>query len=403
MKFLYFHQHFGTPKGAGGIRSYAMAQKLIAKGHSVTMVCGRGARGYTGLDGEFVNGKRYGVVDGIDVIELDLAYSNNMGFLKRVFVFLKFAIKSIAYALKTDCDVIFATSTPLTAGIPGILARWILRRKFVFEVRDLWPELPREMGVITNPFILWMMGVLEFLSYKSAHRIVGLSPGIVEGIERHNIDPSCIAMIPNGCDLNIFDPGLPAWRPTSVEKDDFMAVFTGAHGKANGLDAVLDAAGVLKGKNVDDIKLVLVGDGMEKARLVRRANDERLDNVVFLDLLPKAKLAGLMAGADVGLQVLSNVPAFYYGTSPNKFFDYISSGLPVITNYPGWIADMVNAEKVGWAVPPEDPEAFAEALQSAKNNREDLISRGMRAREMAESKFSRDKLSEQFVEFVSGV
>ena len=156
MHVLYFHQHFSTPQGSAGTRSFEMAQALIREGHSVTMVCGSYAQGKTGLDGSFEKGRRRGAVDGIDVIEFDLNYGNYMGFLQRLRVFLKFAFGSVVVALREPADVVFATTTPLTAGIPGIFARWMARKPFVFEVRDLWPELPKAMGAITNPAVLWI-------------------------------------------------------------------------------------------------------------------------------------------------------------------------------------------------------------------------------------------------------
>lgn len=217
------------------------------------------------------------------------------------------------------------------ASVPKPAPRWLRRKPFVFEVRDLWPELPKAMGVIRNPVVLWAMAVLEWISYRSAHRLIGLSPGIVEGIARRGVPRERTAMIPNGCDLDIFAAPAEPWRPQGVADGDLMAVFTGAHGIANGLDAVLDAAAELKRRGREDIKLVLIGDGKLKPQLQARAEAEALNNVVFHPPVPKARLAGLMAAADVGMQILANVPAFYYGTSPNKFFDYIASGLPVLT------------------------------------------------------------------------
>lgn len=402
MRILYFHQHFSTPEGSAGTRSYEMSQALLREGHKVTMVCGSYAQGKTGLTGPFHKGRRRGVVHGIDIIEFDLNYSNSQGFLSRTWTFVKFALGSIRVALSEPCDVVFATTTPLTAGIPGIVARWIARKPFVFEVRDLWPELPRAMGVITNPVVLGLMSVLEWVSYRSADRLVGLSPGIVEGIASRGVNRARIAMVPNGCDIDLFSTPSEPWRPEGVRPDDLLAVFTGTHGLANGLDAVLDAARELKALGRDDIRLALVGDGREKARLKERAKTEGLDNVVFVDPVPKRKLAGLMAGADLGLQILRNVPAFYYGTSPNKFFDYISSGLPVLNNYPGWLAELIEANRCGFAVPPDDPKAFARALVAAATDRSALREMGENAQALATREFARQKLASEWVAWVTG-
>lgn len=402
MHVLYFHQHFSTPQGSAGTRSYEMAQALIRAGHSVTMVCGSYAQGNTGLSMQFEKGRRRGAVDGIDVIEFALNYGNHMGFMQRIGVFLKFAVGSVGVALREPADVVFATTTPLTAGIPGIFARWLTRKAFVFEVRDLWPELPKAMGVITNPVVLWLMSVLEWVSYRSADRLVGLSPGIAEGIAARGVNKSRIAMVPNGCDLDLFASPAEAWRPNGVRDDQLLAIFTGTHGNANGLDAVLNAAAVLKERGRDDIRIALVGQGREKPKLIAEAEERRLDNVLFLEPVPKTKLTGLMAGADLGLQVLRNVPAFYFGTSPNKFFDYISAGLPVLNNYPGWLAGLVGESDCGFAVLPDDPSAFADALIEAAEHRDALRQKGVNARELAQTRFARSELSDDWVHWVTG-
>lgn len=396
MRVLYFHQYFSTRQGSTGTRSYEMALKLIKRGHSVTMVCGSYGAANTGLTGAFRRGRRDGIVDGIRVIELELPQSNRDGLRKRSWTFAKYSIRSSWIAMFTPADVVFATSTPLTAAIPGLAASWLRRKRFVFEVRDLWPELPRAMGVVKNPLILFGMGWLERRAYRAARHCIGLAPGIVDGIAKH-IDRKRITMIPNGCDLEFLNPTeAAAWRPKQVSESDFVAVFAGTHGMANGLTAVLDAAAVLKQRGRADIKLLLVGDGKLKDALMRRAHDEDLTNVVFHDNVSKDRIPGLMCGVDVGMQLLANVPAFYYGTSPNKFFDYLAAGLPILNNYPGWVADMVTENDCGIAVPPENPKAFADALVFLADHPEKRESMGVAARSLAERQFNRNQLSDQF-------
>ncbi|MDP3846177.1 MAG: glycosyltransferase family 4 protein [Pseudomonas sp.] len=402
MNILYFHQHFSTPQGAVGIRSYEMACRLVARGHQVTMVCGSYGGGETGLALPFVNGRRRGRVDGINVIEFDLAYSNTDGFVKRALTFAKFALRSIGLAMTERYDLLFATTTPLTAGIPGIFSRWLRGKPFVFEVRDLWPELPKAMGVIRNPLVLGAMSVLEWASYRSAHRLIGLSPGIVDGIAHRGVALERIALVPNGCDLSIFAAEVEPWRPEQIKSDDLLAVFAGTHGVANGLDSLLDAAAELKRRNRSDIKLLLIGDGKLKPALQARALREGLDNVIFHEPVNKARLAGLMASTDVGLQLLANIPAFYFGTSPNKFFDYIAAGVPVLNNYPGWLAGIIRDNQCGFSVEPESASAFADALELAASDRTALKQMGWRATELAKREFSRELLANRFVDWLEG-
>lgn len=380
-----------------------MAKYLIEKGHSVTMVFGRSPRLKSPLSNHFVDGLRRGVFEGINLIELDIRYNNKYSLLKRAMIFFSFAFRSIRLVFTEKYDVVFATTTPLTAGIPGIVMKLFGKKKpFVFEVRDLWPELPREMGLIKNKFVLWLMEILEYLSYNSADVCVALSPGIKQGIERRLKRKKPVFLIPNGSDLQLFRPGQSNEKPIpGCTENDFIAIFTGAHGIANGLDAALDAASVLKQKGIKHIKLVFVGDGKKKAHLLQRAAKEQLDNCIFLSPVPKKELVCYLQAADIGMMLLDNIPAFYYGTSPNKFFDYISVGMPILNNYPGWLAEMIEENNLGKVIPPENPKLFAEALIVISNDRDNLKIMGANARRFAEENFNRKNLAEKFTEALS--
>jgi glycosyltransferase involved in cell wall biosynthesis len=404
MRILYFHQHFSTRSGSFGTRSLELSRALIARGHQVTMVCGQHARSGLDIPWDARAGWNRGTIEGIDVIVLPLPYSNRDSTWRAARLFLQFAWRSIGVALRQDHDLLFATSTPLTAALPGIVAKLVRPRiPFVFEVRDLWPELPRALGV-KNPLLLGGMSVLEWLAYRCADSCIGLSPGIVEGIKRRAPAKQVVGMVPNGCDLDLFSPGRrgPIALP-GVKPGDFVAGFTGAHGMANGLDAVLDAAAELKQRGRRDIKLVLIGDGGRKDALIARAKREDLNNCLFFPVIRKTEIAGLTASFDCGLQILANLPAFYYGTSPNKFFDYIAAGIPVVCNYPGWVAELLTKHEAGLAVPPDDPRALADALCRLADRREEGRQMGANARRLAEGTFSRERLAAEFVQNLESV
>ena len=400
MKILYIVQHFNIPTGSAGIRPYKMANALIENGHEVTIVCGSYDGAKTGLDGTFFKGKRTGYFEGIEIIEFDIKYSNKLSFIQRTWVFMLYVWKTIELALFYRYDVLFASSTPLTVGISGIFARWIRRKKFVFEVRDLWPELPKAMGVIKNPVILSLMGILEFLCYHSANKLIGLSGGITNGIAKRGIKLEKIKTIPNGCDLDIFSSDHGKLKISGANEDDFLCLYSGTHGIANGLDILIDAALVLRERGNQTIKFVLVGDGRCKPDLIKRANELQLENIIFLGPLNKSELSKLMNTCSIGMQLLANIPAFYYGTSPNKFFDYISAGLPVLNNYPGWISELILKNNCGIKVVPDNPKEFSESLINIEKEKYKLEKMSNNARNLAKTDFDRSVLSQKWVDWV---
>lgn len=407
MNVIYFHQHFTTPAVGGGIRSYEFSRKLISMGHHVTMVCG-GSHEKFNLLKTTKNGVYRGDVDGIDVIQIDLPYSNNDGKVKRAKTFMKYAFKCIHYVIREEYDIVFATTTPLTSGIPGLWAKWFRRKKFVFEVRDFWPDSTKSLfDALGKKYPWYLYSGLSFLGnlcYKNADACIGLAPGICDEIKKHIKKGKEVVLIPNGCDLDLFNPIKKSLlQLEGVNKGDMVAVFTGAHGVANGLDDVLNAAKVLKNMGRKDIKLVFVGDGMRKLALMERAKKEGLSNCLFFNHVSKYELAKIVCSADVGMQILANAKFFSYGTSPNKFFDFISSGLPVLNNYPGWIADMINEHQCGVAVEPNNPTAFADGLIYLADHLETRKAFGSNARKLAEREFGRDELSTQFVHFIESI
>jgi lipopolysaccharide/colanic/teichoic acid biosynthesis glycosyltransferase len=401
MRVLYLHQHFTTPAGSSGVRSYQFARALVARGHAVTMLCGSYGAGRSGIEEmPFQRGIRRGTVDGIAVVEFQVEYSNAMNFIRRTIQFSRYIMSSIRFGMKNDFDLIFATTTPLTVAVPALVLKLLKRKTFIFEVRDLWPELPVAMRVIKNKAVIAVMSLLEYLAYNYADGCIGLSPGIVEGITRRLQKPKEVVMIPNGCDADIFNPSARGELQISgINKGDFVALFSGAHGIANGLDAILNAAQELLRCGRSDIKILLVGDGKMKKGLQERAACEKITNCIFMDQIPKTSIARITASCNAGLMALANVPAFYYGTSPNKFFDYIASGIPVVNNYPGWLAELITQNNCGIAVPPDRPDLLAQALIRLADNPEECRTLGKNSLSLAK-RFDRGILAGQFTDFI---
>lgn len=363
MKILYVHQHFTFPSGAGGARSYYFAKKLVEEGYSVTMLCGGIEGSDTGVHSSQLISEA--TREGIKVIKVNVPYSNKQSFFKRILSFIKFILVASKVVLTEKYDLIYATSTPLTVGVLPLLAKLLRRKKYIFEVRDLWPEVPEALGIIKNKILLKLLYGFEKLIYRFSECCIGLSPGMVEGI-KSVVPKKTVYLLPNACD-NVFfsDVVSKSVKSSSIlekKSGDFWLGFTGAHGIANGLEAVLDVAKIIKEKGYDNIKFIFVGDGNKKSDLVTRAANEKLINCVFLGSLPKPDLKSIYCQLDVGLMILMNNKAFQEGSSPNKFFDYIACGLPIMVNYPGWMSRVVEYFQIGVTVLPESPEVFASKI-----------------------------------------
>ena len=348
-----------------------MARAMAARGHAVTLACGRYEGAETGLRGPFRRGAREGRAAGFGVVEFDIPCSNAQGLGARTGAFLRYAHRATGVALKGGFDLVLASSTPLTVALPALLAQRLAGVPFVFEIRDPWPELPRtlsEAGLgagVPGP-VLAGMEVLAKAACRRARAVIGLTEGMAETAVARGADPARVHVVPNGCDLDLFGPHVPPWRPPEAASWEVLAVYAGAHGRANGLDAAIEAATILRNGGERRLRLVLVGAGGERARLMAEAARRDLRNLTFLDPLPKARLAGLLSAAGVGLHLLAPVPDFAEWTAPNKLMDYLAAGLACVTNAPGRAARLVEAGADGPAcgivAPPGDAPALADAL-----------------------------------------
>lgn len=399
MKILYIHQHFSALSGSTGNRSYFMAKELISQGHEVLMLCGSYGSGSSGLNNNFKKGFRKGVVDGINVKEFKIDYSNHLSFSQRILRFLTFLFKSSYEVLVADFDLIVCTSTPLTVGIPGLIAKFIRRKQFVFEIRDLWPDLPIAMGVISNRPLKLFLRTIERLLYKSADRIIVLSPGMADGVKKI-VPYKLIKVIPNGS-----TPELIPFNPKALHEkykalDNLNCIFSGSLGQANGVQSILDCALELKNRNETRINFFIYGSGSERKSLESFIFKNNLTNVFINDLVPKEDLFLIFQDMHIGIQCLKNLKEFYDGTSPNKFFDYIANGLPVLINYPGWLANEIEFNKCGVLVEPDSEIEFASALQIIISNPKLLIDQSQNARRLSITKFNYNTLSKEWVNFV---
>lgn len=395
MKILYIHQYFKTPEEAGGTRSYEFAKYLVGKGHDVIMLTGKN------------NAKKiieHKTIDGIRVIYIKNQYSNYMSFKRRVLSFLSFAFWSSLESLKNkDIDIIFATSTPLTVAIPALVVNFVRRTPFVFEVRDLWPDVPVKLGIIKNRFVVKFLYWFEKLVYKKAIKIVALSPGIKDGIISKGINSDKVVLIPNASDTHRFIIHRKIEKDLlnkyNIAKDSFIITYVGAIAYANDLKVVVEACKFLQFKlKSNNIVVIIAGDGKEKPFLEELKNRYELKNLLFIGEIPKTEVIDLISLSHSGLLVLKNDPILET-SSPNKFFDYLAAGKPIISNVGGWIKEIIEKNSLGLVVRGGDPEALAYAmLKMSHMSLNELREMGLRSRKVAEEYFSRMKLAEKLEE-----
>jgi glycosyltransferase involved in cell wall biosynthesis len=272
----------------------------------------------------------------------------------RILNWLSYGVTSLVAGLRLGrVDAVYASSPHLLAGLSGWALARLRRVPFVLEIRDLWPDVLVDMGTLAESSPLFrLLRALERFLYRKAARVVVLADGSVPRLCELGVERARIDLIPNGADPDDFrSPGDRDGLRARFGFDGFVVVYAGAHGPANGLDLVLDAAATLRSVE-PDVSFALVGDGVEKARLQERAAREGLDNVYFLDPVPKSDIPALFHAADAGLHALADVPLFRYGVSPNKLYDYLAAGLPTVTNTPGEVGGIVREAEAGVAVGP---------------------------------------------------
>lgn len=397
MKILYIHQYFGTPREPGGTRSYWISQELIKRGHQVTVIT-------SSVKDKSKKGRVN--VDGIDVVYLENDYKNTMSRVAKVWSFVSFIKKAIDAASKEkDVDLVYATSTPLTVGYIAMRLKKRMGWRYVFEVRDLWPEFPIQIGAIKNKVVIKYLRNLERKIYERSEHVVALSPGMQDGVIAAGTPKSKTSMVPNMSKPDKFFPhekNMEVAKQFGIDTTKFKVIHFGSMNPANGLEYILDAAKILQDKGVKDIQFVFMGGGAVEPRLRSIVKDKALKNVQFLGLHPMATVVEVVNLCDVSVTTFRNLPILQTN-SPNKLFDSLSAGKPIIVNSAGWTKDMVENENCGFFVDPDNASDFAEKLMLYKDDKEKLKVWGENARRLSVEVYDKAILSAQVADVLEKV
>jgi len=391
MKILIVHQYFNTPQTGGPLRSYYLARGLESSGYQVEVI--------TSHHGKDPVSKE---ISGFKVHYLPVYYDNKLGFTARITAFMKFAWLAYLKALELkQVDLCYAISTPLTVG-------WVARRlksrrniPYIFEVGDLWPEAPVQMGVIKSDWLIKHLRRFEKNIYQNADHLVALSPGIKNNMLKTSPGAS-ITTIPNMSDCRYFElgPKQPHLESKFGVADKLVVTYFGAAGKANHLEYLVEAARYA-GCN-RKLHFLIVAYGSELNKLKKMANRYKLTNLEFLSYRNRSELRKILNVTDIVYVSYADVPVLATG-SPNKFFDGLAAGKLIVVNFRGWLKDITLQHQIGYYVDPKKPQMLTELLNPLVLDKNRLLELQNNSRLLAETFFSRDQAIETLLKVLMKV
>jgi len=392
MHILLIHQAFAALDEPGGTRHHELARHLARQGHQVTIIASPVSY-LTGVS-EKNNLRKKKDNLGVTIIRSYTLPALHRSFIWRVFSFFSFMISSFINGLFVrKVDLIWGTTPPIFQGPTA----WLLARlkgvPFLLEVRDLWPAFAIAVGVLQNKLLIRLSRWLEGFLYRHADHVIVNSPGFIDHVNSRGAEN--ISLIPNGSDPDMFNPNSDgkSFREKHGLEDKFIVLYAGAHGMSNDLEVVLRAAAHLK--NNENIQIVLLGSGKEKAKLQSLAKEMALSNVHFLPPVPKLEMPEALAAADACLAILKPIE-MYKTTYPNKVFDYMAAGRPVILAIDGVVREVVDSANAGVYVPPGDPKALSAAIKDLASHTSKCERLGKNGRKAIIENFSREELADKF-------
>ena len=399
MHILLIHQAFTALDEPGGTRHHELARYLASQGNRLTII----ASPISYLTGKARSARipwaeRQQDGENITIIRAYTYPSLHRSFAYRLLSFFSFMVSSFLIGLNVrDIDLVWGTSPPIFQG----LTAWAIARlkgvPFLFEVRDLWPAFAVAVGVLKNPLLIRLSQLLERFLYKHADLLVVNSPGYISHVKERGA--RLVELVPNGTDTQMFTPevdGKP-FRERHGFGAKFVALYAGAHGLSNDLGTVLQAAKILLPRS--DILIVLLGDGKDKLQLQEQAAQAGLNNVVFLPPIPKTEMPAALASADACIAILKPID-MYKTTYPNKVFDYMAAGKPVLLAIDGVIRQVVEDGRAGIPVQPGNPIALSKAIVQLADNPELAQQMGHHARDYVEIHYDRNALASKLLKIM---
>ena len=366
MNILYLHQYFNTPSIPGSTRSYEFAKRLVARGDTVHMVT-TNWQGKSKLS--FTN------ESGINVYWAPIPYANKMNFLRRIWAYLGYVWFSFIIGHKLNYDLIIASSTPLTIAIPALWLKRAKRAKMIFEVRDLWPQLPIAIGALKSPIMIKIAQFLEKKAYAGSEKVIALSIGM-NSVLKERVPSNKISVVTNLSDRKNFkvsdQKGINFRKNYPGISNHPLIVYTGVFGRVNGVIYLVEIAKEIQKIN-PNVRFLLTGDGFEGEKIKKQSIKYNLLNkILFMErYLPKNEMPDLLSAATITTSFFIDLPEMGHN-SANKFFDGLAAGKPIMINYGGWQADLLKESGAGFIIPQNNSSQAAKILNDVLTNDETL-------------------------------
>ncbi|EMS77720.1 glycosyltransferase family 4 protein [Desulfotignum phosphitoxidans] len=368
MHILFITDNFPPEVNAPASRTFEHCREWVRAGHRVTvMTCVPNfpsGRVYEGYKNKLVQTEN---MEGIDVIRVWSYITANEGFVKRILDYVSFMVSAVGISPRVKApDLVISTSPQFFSACAAFLISRMRQIPFVFELRDIWPESIKAVGAMKSSLIIRMLEKIEIFLYHHAVKIVSVTHSFKNTLIRRGVPGDKITVVTNGVDLERFRPR---------EKDDhlvaqyglkgkFVAGYIGTHGMAHALETLLEAADQVRHQaGGDRFRFILLGNGARKAHLLEKAKEMDLDNVIFIDSVPKEDVAKYWSLLDVSIIHLRKTPLFTT-VIPSKLFECMGMGIPVLHGVMGESAKMVEKHGVGMLFEPENADALCRGLQT---------------------------------------
>ncbi len=393
---LIIHQHFCPPEGFGNNRSYEVAKYLTDLGHTVTVLCGAG--NFPQLPEKLFTSTN---IEDIQVDCIRVGYDHHMNYVRRVWSFISFFMNCCRYVGKyKNIDIIYAVSTPLSVGLIGLWFQKKLKKPVFFEIGDLWPDVPVQMGILKNKLFISLLYKLESFIYRKSKHIVLLSEGMKEYLLKKNIAEEKFTVLCNGTNTEQFAPALDKAalrKQYDIPGDAFIVLYAGTMGLANRLEFFIDAAEKVAQANNNQIRFYFIGNGNRLAEIKSMVENKKLSNVFFIASMPKTRVTDYFKLADVGLVSFASYKILETN-SANKYYDYLACGLPVMINYGGWQKEALGKNHCGFSV--STAAVAAETFLTLLSDPELYRQMSANARSLAMCEYNRKEISLRLSELI---